>query len=174
MHLPPRSGRPAPVSRRDLRRKRRRRREQVQRALLGGLIVQAAFLAVALLALDVGRGLLLLLPRPVTSLLALLAVLGPCWAGGLAAGWLGPPLRPRHLAAAALPAAVCFFVVTAGPVAALPGAVFLRFWVAADMLLGFLLAGWIGQRFRPMPRPRVAVEEPEALPLLLEAGRRAG
>lgn len=157
-------------------RRRRKRAAQrgrllrtLRRALLFQAILTVVLVAFALLAT-------LVLPTKTASGLLAVAFLLPAWLAGLYAGAAAPRSRWWQLLCSGAVGAMTFGLLSmlAGPGLWSPAT---RCWVAANLAGDFLLAGWMGRRWRlgpstrsvPAPVTMSAPATPEA-----EGIRRAG
>jgi hypothetical protein len=130
------------------RRRREWRRRQTARALWAGFFIQGALTGGTFYGLHLARHLISQLPLHLSATPFVVAVLAPSWLGGLAAGRLAPRLRWWQPATLGMLAAGLFLKLTA-PAAALLGiGAVLRYWLATNLVLDFVLAGWIGHGFR--------------------------
>src|SRR5207244_720415 len=84
---------------------------------------------------------------------AVLAVLGPAWIAGLVTGYLAPRVRWWQLVTLGVLAAAVFLAWTAFPRLGVSLPVPLRFWLAANLVFDFLIAGWFGHWCRLWRRP---------------------
>lgn len=134
--------------------KRATRRKRLMRTLRRALLFQAKF--TVLLAV-VARLAALILPTPAASGLLAAAFLLPAWITGLFAGAAAPRLRWWQLLCAGAVGAFTFALLSAlASVIAGPGiwSPMMRCWVAANLGVDFLLAGWMGRRWRLGPGVR--------------------
>jgi hypothetical protein len=117
----------------------------------------------------------MILPASAASGLLIAAFLVPAWIAGFYAGAAAPRLRWWQLLCAG-----AVGTLTYGLLSALAGqgswSPLLRCWLAVNLGLDFLLAGWIGRRWRLGPTQRTAALpalQADALPEAPEI-RRAG